>query len=632
MPNAGMVVLPQFQGNYYDLQRQQALAQALTQQALQGSQPAPAAAVGPYQVQPKYSMGAGIAQLGQALLASRMADKVSQGYGQLGAQQAQAFGFGAPAAQASDSSNAALAQGASQGDVGPTLTNAARMGSQQAPAQASGGLSVSPMNPLGLPPALAYTAYASDPAKYAEMQAAAYKPADIVSQIRAAGIDPNSALGRQLAQNALAKATAPDYVSGRPGGYMLNKSTGQMEQLPQVPEGFTAVQGSNGWQIVPVQGGLGAIGESSSAKEAGKAQYELKEVWDPTANNGQGGYVQQTVANVAGAAGAPNANAPLPLRNNNPGAVSPRGAVAKYPDMQTGLAEMDQNLANYAKDPNVRTLGDAITKWVGSPPNAPAYVKDVSTRLGIPANTPIDLTNPAQRQAIGTAIMLHENGPSAVFAGGRAAQSGPMASQPPLGATPAANAAQSGAPESMKKDYEGMLQQGPQNQQALDALDKMLGLAQRKSVLAGGPIGSTAPLTWVSPDAAEYDKQRANLIALQSKSLGQNGSDKARENISESIPDYGKPKTAMLDGLQTQRNQIAANQLRRNLLTPAYNAGDSKTYTALANGFDQNIKPSMVPVLMMEGPQQRAAVQAAVKSNPALRSSFEWAFNNGLLK
>jgi hypothetical protein len=40
----------------------------------------------------------------------------------------------------------------------------------------------------------------------------------------------------------------------------------------------------------------------------------------------------------------------------------------------------------------------------------------------------------------------------------------------------------------------------------------------------------------------------------------------------------------------------------------------------------------MMPILQMSGPQQRAAVQAAIKQNPALRSKFEWAFNNGMLK
>jgi hypothetical protein len=34
----------------------------------------------------------------------------------------------------------------------------------------------------------------------------------------------------------------------------------------------------------------------------------------------------------------------------------------------------------------------------------------------------------------------------------------------------------------------------------------------------------------------------------------------------------------------------------------------------------------------MSGGAQQAAVQAAIKANPSLRTNFEWAFNNGLLK
>lgn len=386
MPNAGMVVLPQFQGNYYDLQRQQALAQALTQQALQGSQPAPAAAVGPYQVQPKYSLGAGIAQLGQALLASRMANNVSQGYNQLGAQQAQAFGFGSPAAQADGSSNAALAQGASQGDVGPTVTNAARMDLQQASVPAAGGSAVSPMNPLGLPPALAYTAYASDPAKYAEMQAAAYKPADIVSQIRAAGIDPNSALGRQLAQSALAKATAPDYMAFRGGGYALNKTTGQMEQMPQVPEGYQAIKdAADEWRIVPVEGGVGAIKSSAAANSIGKAYGDTTTgyvngaptfvnrgaIADQTAGGGQAGAAAAPGGVAPGRFGGYQAQGSMPTPSLAPGAEklaegsadsfnALRGAAAATPTAIDGYNKAEQALLDGVTTGPGSTLGANI--------------------------------------------------------------------------------------------------------------------------------------------------------------------------------------------------------------------------------------------------------------------------------
>lgn len=61
-------------------------------------------------------------------------------------------------------------------------------------------------------------------------------------------------------------------------------------------------------------------------------------------------------------------------------------------------------------------MAGVIGKW--APPNendTKAYIADVSQRLGIKPDQPIDLSNPAQRHAIGAAIMLHENGPGGVF-------------------------------------------------------------------------------------------------------------------------------------------------------------------------------------------------------------------------
>jgi hypothetical protein len=319
--------------------------------------------------------------------------------------------------------------------------------------------------------------------------------------------------------------------------------------------------------------------------------------------------------------------------------------------MQTGIKAMDSNLASYAGKKDAGTLGQVITKWVGSPENAPAYIKDVTSRLGISANTPVDLTNPAQRLAISSAIMLHENGAAAVFRGSQGNAAAPQQQSasaagsaiyaaPPMGAKPAADASQTAAPESMQKDYDAMLSKGPQAQQSLESLDQMIAIAKRKPAYASGILGATPGLNRVSTDAAEYDKARANLIALRGTGGGggkDGGStDAARANIGESVPDYGKPQDAMVSGLTKLRNQVAQDQLRRQVLTGAYNSGDSKTYTTLANGFDQNFKPSMMPtispILQMSGAQQQAAVQAAVKANPSLRSNFEVLFNAGLLK
>jgi hypothetical protein len=185
----------------------------------------------------------------------------------------------------------------------------------------------------------------------------------------------------------------------------------------------------------------------------------------------------------------------------------------------------------------------------------------------------------------------------------------------------------------MKEQYSALQSGSAAAPAALEAIDKMIALSKRKSPLMAGPLGTNTVATALSPDAAEYEKQRANVIGLIAKQGGLNGTDAGRALVGESVPDYGKPQSAQQDGLQTQRNQIVASQLKTNLLTPAYNSGDSQTFTRLSNEFDQHIKPSMAPILQMPSSDiKRAAVKAAITANPSLRSNFEWAFNNGLLK
>jgi hypothetical protein len=639
-----MAVLPQFQGNMYDLQRQQMLAQALMQGAVTPAQTPQTTPVGPYAVTPKLSPIAPLGNLAQALMASRVGDQASQGLNNLGAAQWQALvgpngtqGFGASSPQ----QPAPADQPANAGTAGATVSDGAAgsggVSGQLSPAGQQGPQGMlapgGPMNPLGMSTPQAAMMYLNAPEKYWEAQAQAFKPADINAQIRAAGIDPNSALGRSIAQNALAKAVAPDYASLRPGGYALNKTTGQIEQMPAAPEGYTAVQGPNGWQVVPVQGGLEAMGNSAAAAAGGKARYSLQQVWDRSTNGGKGGYVQQTVANVADAAGGTQPGAPAPLRNNNPGALMPGGRLAQYPDMQTGLQQMDSNLASYGKQ-GVNTLAGVISKW--APPNennTKAYIQDVSQRLGIPPDQKIDLSNPAVRHIVSTGIMLHENGPQAFVGGSAGGPTAPMASQPPLGAQNAAEASQ-GAPSKQMADAYGSLSNSDSSyQQSREALTEMLDLAKNKGAV-GTAVGvlPESISTKISPDAAKYQKLHATFVSLQGKALGGGATDAARATIDEAVPTYDKPQSAMMSGLQTQLNNLDMAHVKTQFLSPIYQKGDEKAFTQQSAAFDQNVKPSMVPALTLSGEAQRAAVQAAVKDNPSLRANFEWAFNNGLLK
>lgn len=282
MPTGGPMILPQYMGDYYQLQNQQALAQALMQNALKGQAPMQTVGSGQYQVMPRVSPIAGMSQLASALLGAKMAQNTAQGMNQLGTNQSN-FLLGAMGGQPQGGAAVPSPQpDASSGDAG--TGDAATVGATSAASPVSSGSGSVPgvngnagnasggLNPLGMNPGFATMMYMNAPDKFFEAQAAAYKPAEIVQQLRAAGIDPQSGLGRQIAQQALAKANYIAPVSLRPGGYMYDPMTGGTRQMPHVPDSFQAIAGADGeWHIVPVQGGLGAMQAAAQAEAAGKA-------------------------------------------------------------------------------------------------------------------------------------------------------------------------------------------------------------------------------------------------------------------------------------------------------------------------------------------------------------------------
>lgn len=649
-------VLPQYQGNLYQLQRQQQLAQALTQGALQGQQLPATVGSGQYQVAPRASIGAGISQLGQALLASRLGNQAGQGLGQLGAQQwaaltgqglgamsnANAGGFGtgtgaqsplqsAPAGQSGVGTDAAAGADGATDNVGALA--------QQPQGMLSPG---GPMNPIGMPVQQAAMMYLSNPDKYWEAQAGAYKPTDTSLMLRQAGIDPTSALGRQIMQQAIAKQNYIAPTSLRPGGYAVY-ADGREEQLPQIPEGFTAQRGPNGWQIVPVQGGAAAMSASAAAKAGGKAQYELKEVWDPTANNGQGGFVQQSVANVANAAnGVPGfssfQNATRQVESGgradavNPASgaagsmqVTPTGAGSANPGFgvrpaaNNSPAELQRVGADYAAAMQQRygNDADAAVAYNWGPGNADKWIA---------AGRPWKMLPNETKAYIGQVMTQQQN-----FAGSKPAgapQAGPMASQPPLGQTQAANASQAAPSKQMADAYSALSAADGNYQASRAALQTMLDITNKDA--PGDTVARMLPqdfATKVSNNAAEYEKAHSNFISLQGKALGAAGTDASRANQAASVPDFTKPQQARIEGLNAQLQQLDMNHLKAQFLTPIYQQGNEKAFTAQSAAFDQNIKPSMMPKLqtlmsMAPGADRGTALKAAAQ-DPSMKSALD---------
>jgi hypothetical protein len=613
-----MTVLPQYQGDLYTLQTKQALAQALMQQSMQPQQ-IQATGSGPYTVMPKYSIGGGLAQLGQALLGAKLQQQASQGLQGLGSAQWSMLA-GNPSSGVGGTSDGTQQTGtvANPFQSDPqALAGALGASGSAAPQQASGGGMLAPgsaLNPSGMDPGKAAYLYLSmGPTEYAKNFVAPYvKPTDATLMARQAGVDP-----AQANAGALLKANNLPMNTYAPNTILQDPRTGQMSATPSAaPEGSQIVLTPNGPQVAPIPGALPAIQGAAAAQAAGSAQFKPVQVYDPTSK-------QMVYSNEAAVT---NPSAPAPVRNNNPGAMMPGGKLATYPDMQTGLMALDNNLQSYGKQ-GVNTISGVISKW--APPNendTQAYIKDVSQRLGVKPDQKIDLTNPLVRQSLSTAIALHENGPSGVFG----SSSGAPAAAPPLGAQANVEAQVKGQVDTMQKSYQNLQTVRSGAPAALQDVDNMSKLAQGANPLTIGPAGAKFAGLF-SANAAEYEKSRDNLVTNLGSQLGIN-SDAARDLVYGSIPSYGAPKQAVQNGLQTLRGQIQTRLLKSDYLSDAYATGDAKAYNQRENQFDQHITPAIANVVAMPSGPERAAALKQAAQNPQMRARLEWAAQNGVLK
>lgn len=461
---------------------------------------------------------------------------------------------------------------------------------------------------------------------------AAQMPTDITKMGVQGGMTADQIRAANAAGVAKANYIAP--VNARPGAILRDPLTMQpMAFNPNIPAGGTPVFDASGnvVGINPIAGAANVTSQMAAAKTAGEgAALPFTEGKDANGNP----------LPVMSRTQAATGNLPAPLRNNNPGALMPNGQMAQYPDMQTGLAALDKNLQSYGKQ-GVNTLAGVISKW--APPNqndTQAYIKDVSQRLGVNPNQPIDLANPAVRQAISTGIMLHENGPGAVFNSGAAAhpQGGTaIYAAAPLGATNAANASQTAPSQQMAEAHSALSSQDASYQQSRAALLKMLSIAQNGGI--GDTMARMLPqdvATRLSNDAAEYQKAHANYVSLQGKALGSGGTDASRAMLDEAVPTFDKPQDAKISGLTDQLNQLDLSHLKRQTLTPTYQQGSEKAYTNLSAEFDNTITPQMMPKLMPiisapASPARTQALQQAIQ-DPQMKAALDLMVRTGQLK
>lgn len=214
------------------------------------------------------------------------------------------------------------------------------------------------------------------------------------------------------------------FKAGRPdmqvqNGYVYDKNRVQPGFLPSLNTSqdgkstLTLVDPATGLpRVMPTPGAVESFGAFQEAGNRSAANYQPERVIDPA--TGQTVVVPRSEVLQPRPAlpGAP-LGATLGERNNNPGNLRPPGASTgfqRFESPEAGLAALDQNLQAYGKR-GINTIEGVINRWAPSNENnTAAYVSSVAKRLGIDPKQQIDLGNPYVRQALGTAIMLHENG------------------------------------------------------------------------------------------------------------------------------------------------------------------------------------------------------------------------------
>lgn len=616
---------PDQQQNLMQLQQQQAIGQALLQQGLApiDTSNRQVGGIG-YRISPLE----GLAKIANMYAGNKISrDAMGQQAQIMGQMYGNAFGQQAP--QAVD------AGGMTGGQSGAGVTSAPVATPGDLGAAMGGGIQAGPQTQMangvmtlpGKTPQQSMILFGMLGADaYGKMLAQQMAPTAATLAARQGGFDPMAANQAQFRKDT--------YVAPTTGtGIMRNPFTQQPVAFnPEMPAGSTPLFDASGNVVAaqPVQGAQGVMQGNAAATAAGGAQFKPVQVYDPQTQ-------QMVYSNEAAVT-----NPPAPLRNNNPGALMPGGKLAQYPDMQTGIAAMDQNLASYGKQ-GVNTLSAVISKW--APPNendTQAYIKDVSQRLGIPANQKVDLSNPAQRLAISSAIMLHENGSSSVFSGGaaRGAPSSPAAA-PPLGAQTSAEKGAGNLQDELSKKW---IDLSAQNQQAQGVISNLQNIKTLAAKAAVGPqsdrLNYVNGLLSLAGSEKATDAVTANdLLNKYSNqitarlSAGGMGTDAARSILQSAYPNSHMTPQAINEAADNLQGASQMVQAKTRLLAPLRNKGDAQAYNDAEVQFDQSADPRIFQYANIKDPAARSAfAKNLMQQDPTIVNKIQSLQKLGALK
>lgn len=320
-----------------------------------------------------------------------------------------------------------------------------------------------------------------------------------------------------------------------------------------------------------------------------------------------------------------------PMRANNPGALMPGGKMAQFETPQAGLQALDSNLQSYGKQ-GVNTLAGVITKW--APPgsnNTAAYIADAAQRLGIKPDQKIDLSNPVVRQAVGTAIMLHENGAAGVFGQQQAPQQQPRSGFIPTALPPGQAANLQNNFEQMNTHFTG-LQSAAAQAPLVDSLignikslapmaatgtesGKEAYIAGLLNKLTGGKIQATGDLQ-KDTDLLQKNMAQLNLATPAS-------TDAMRAIVEAGRPHSTMSAAAIVDAADQLESQVKTTLAERDYLQKYKmgdgGKGDAQGYQSARSQFESNVDPR---VFQLEGKSPQEMAQFMAKLTPADRAAL----------
>jgi len=626
MTQTANIILPQFAGDAYKLQMQQALASQLLGNANQPlQQPVGPGVVG--RLSPLAALGNIASGIGGAYMANKAIQNAGAlGQAQMGALQGMFGGGSQGAPQGGGGASAPVAPSDAQmaSAVAPSPTSVPMpstgslfslggSGASAAPAPASSA--GSGLNPAGLDPnTAAMLYYTMGPAEYGKAFVAPYAaPTDATRMARAAGVDPAQANAAALAKaNYIAPITGTGILR-----YPLTMKPVAFN--PDTPAGTTPLFDASGNVVAvqPIKGAQDAMQGNSAAVAGGAAQYKPAQVYDKSTRGMV--YSNEAAVTHPSVTTAPTLSSIFAQQESGGGRTAPDNPMQIQQGTFNQYAQPGESWSNPADRTAVaqRVLATYQQKYGGDLGRiATAYFSGEGNVAPPGSPTPfIKNTTDANGKTVASYVgdMFGRAGGA-----GFGAPSGAPAAGPPLGATTNADSLARNQQDFMAKDWTQQQAANANAQIAISRLSTISDLAS-KAVIGGG----AEKLDYMNHLLAQVGVKPANDAATATDLFNKNvnqittaltaggmSTDQARTMVQAAYPNSHMTPDAVREASSNLVANLQMQQAKTNMLSGFYNNGDAKGYSQAKTTFETNADPRLWQLQSMTPQQQAAFVQS----------------------